>query len=94
MHVHVASAATWRRGGGPRPFDELAQAVSWLREIYERCGGVFTHTPREKTHYDGIPHSPAGRFVVAFFEMCDPELRPQTISSAMAKVISGRPQIK
>jgi hypothetical protein len=35
--VREALAAGQRRGG-PRPFDELAQAVSWLREIYERCG--------------------------------------------------------
>jgi hypothetical protein len=80
-----------RRRGGPRAFEELVQAVDWLREIYERCGGAFTHTPREKTHYDGRPHSAAGRFVLAFFEMCDPELSPQTISSTMAKVISSRP---
>jgi hypothetical protein len=50
---------------------------------------LFTHTPRAKTDYDGTPHSAAGRFVVDFFEMCDPELRAHSISSAMAKVISS-----
>jgi hypothetical protein len=82
--------AAGRRRGGPRPFDELCQAVAWLGEVYEHCGGEFTHTPRAKTHYDGTPHSAAGRFVADFFEMCDPELPAQSISSAMAKVISGR----
>jgi hypothetical protein len=82
--------AAGRRRSGPRAFHELCQAVAWLREIYERCGGKFTHTPREKTHYDGTPHSAAGRFVLDFFAMCDPELRVQSISSAMATVISGR----
>jgi hypothetical protein len=66
----------------------LIQAIDWLREVYEGCGGRFTHTPRFKTHYNGIPHSAAGRFVVDFFEMCDPELHAQSISSAMAEVIS------
>ena len=83
-----------RRRGGPRAFEELVQAVDRLREVYEDCGGAFTHTPREKTQYDGIPKSPAGRFVLAFFEICDPSLSPQSVSSAMAKVISGRPQIE
>jgi hypothetical protein len=81
--------AVGRRRGGPRPFGELLQAVAWLREVYERCGAEFTHTPRAKTDYDGTPHSAAGRFVVDFFEMCDPELRAHSISSAMAKVISS-----
>jgi hypothetical protein len=81
--------AAGRRRGGPRPFGELLQAVAWLREVYERCGGEFTHTPRAKTDYDGTPHSAAGRFVVDFFEMCDPELRAHSISSAMAKVIAS-----
>jgi hypothetical protein len=85
-----AALEAGRRRGGPRPFDELCQATAWLREVYECCGGVFTHTPRAKTHYDGTPHSAAGRFVGDFFEMCDPELRAHSISSAMAKVISGR----
>jgi hypothetical protein len=88
--VRMALESGHRRGG-PRAFEELVQAVDWLREIYERCGGAFTHTPREKTHYDGRPHSAAGRFVLAFFEMCDPDLSPQTISSTMAKVISSVP---
>jgi hypothetical protein len=92
LDVAVSAAVeAGRRRGGPRPFDELCQAIAWLREVYERCGGVFTHTPRAKTQYDGwTPHSAAGRFVGDFFEMCDPELRAHSISSAMAKVISGR----
>lgn len=79
-----------RRQGGPRPFYELVHTITLLRELYECCGGEFTHTPRMKTHYDGTPHSAAGQFVLAFFEMCDPELRAHSINSAMAKVISGR----
>jgi hypothetical protein len=83
--------AAGRRRGGPRPFPELPQAIAWLGEVYECCGGQFTHTPRLKTQYDGTPHSAAGRFVVDFFEMCDPALSEQTISSAMAEVISAAP---
>ena len=82
------SLAAGRIRGGPRRFRALFQAIDWLREVYEGCGGRFTHTPRFKTHYNGIPHSAAGRFVVDFFEMCDPELHAQSISSAMAEVIS------
>jgi hypothetical protein len=80
--------AAGRRRGGPRPFRELPQAIAWLRKVYERCGGQFTHTPRLKTHYDGTPHSAAGRFVADFFEMCDQKLLAHSISSAMAEVIS------
>ena len=80
--------AVGRRRGGPRPFRELPQAIAWLRKVYKRCGGQFTHTPRLKTHYDGTPHSAAGRFVADFFEMCDQKLLAHSISSAMAEVIS------
>ena len=85
-----AALAAGRKRGGPRPFRELLQTVAWLAKVFERYGGRVTHTPREKTKYDGTPHSAAGRFMVEFFKICDPTLRDHTISSVLAEVIEAR----
>jgi hypothetical protein len=78
---------TGRKSGGPRPFKDLRQAIFWLGQLFEACGGRFTHTPRQKTKYDGEPHSAAGLFIREFLQMCDEKFTPQTISDAMAEVI-------
>jgi len=76
---------------GPRPFPELTETVRQLSEIFERGGGRFTHTPREKLEYTASPQSPAGRFVVAFFSQCDPDLPEHRIASAMARWSTSAP---
>lgn len=76
-----------RKSGGPRPFKDLRQAIFWLGELFEACGGRFTHTPREKTKYDGESRSAAGLFIRKFLQMCDEKLTPQAISDATAEVI-------
>jgi hypothetical protein len=78
---------TGRKSGGPRPFKDLRQAIFWLGELFEACGGRFTHTPRQKTKYDGVSRSAAGLFIGKFLQMCDEKLTPQAISDATAEVI-------
>jgi hypothetical protein len=78
---------TGRKSEGPRPFKDLRQAIFWLGELFEACGGRFTHTPRQKTKYDGEPRSAAGLFIREFLQMCDEKLTPQAISDATAEVI-------
>ena len=76
---------------GPQPNRELKQAIFWLCDLFEQCTGrPVTHTPRDKTHYDGWPHSPAGRFVLDFMKMCDDRVTPQSISSLMAEVVKKK----
>lgn len=76
-----------RRSPGPRPSKELRQAVFWLAQLFEECGGRFTHTPRDKTHYDAYPHSAAGQFIITFLAMCDETIRPGTVSSVLAEIV-------
>jgi hypothetical protein len=79
-----------RRRRGPTKSLVLGGAVEQLAEVYETCGGRFTHTPRQKTHYDGRPHSQAGAFISEFFALCDPALSTVTISNVMAAVVRRR----
>jgi len=79
-----------RETRGPEKSKELRQTIFWLRGLYEECGGRFTHTPRDKTHYEGDPRSDAGRFIVDFIKMCAPEITPQSISSVMAEIVKEK----
>jgi hypothetical protein len=86
-----AALQTGRCSPGPQPNRELKQAIFWLCDLFEQCTGrPVTHTPRDKTHYDGWPHSPAGRFVLDFMKMCDDRVTPQSISSLMAEVVKKK----
>ena len=83
-----AALLAGRQSPGPQPNRELKQAIFWLCDLFEQCTGrPATHTPRDRTHYDGRPRSPAGRFVLDFMKMCDERVTPQSISSLMAEVV-------
>jgi hypothetical protein len=70
---------------GPRPLRALQLAVARLANAWELATGTrFTHNPKTKTEYSGIPNSPAGQFVVTFFATVDPKISPNKISTAMA----------
>jgi hypothetical protein len=76
---------------GPRLQSHVDRAVVKLASLYEAFTGErFSHNPKQRTKYDGQPHSPAGRFIQTFFEIVDPEIRPQALSTAMAGVVKSR----
>ncbi|MHA1559282.1 MAG: hypothetical protein ACTSWI_01250, partial [Alphaproteobacteria bacterium] len=78
-------------GRGPLPKKTLPAIVEFLAKIYEaRTGETVTHTPREKTEYTGQPQSKAGKFMTTFFKFVDPDILPQTVSSALADLIHRR----
>jgi hypothetical protein len=76
--------------GGPKPIGEINHVVVRLAEVFEACGGKFTHTPYVKTDYDGKPQSKAGQFVRDFLTICDPSIRPKQVSQWMAGLIRSR----
>jgi hypothetical protein len=89
----LAAEHAWRiskKRGGQKPIGDFNQTVAWLAELYEACGGRFTHNPYEHTIYHGVPRSAAGRFVLAFVRICDPGIKPQKASTLMARFISAR----
>src|ERR1700730_2041100 len=81
--AHLAQTAkqalhAGKEKSGPRMRVAVPRTVAELAIIYEEfTGKPLSHNPKVLTHYDGRPHSPAGRFIVAFFEIVDPDL-PQT----------------
>lgn len=79
-----------KKRGGPRPQNDLKQATVWLGNVFESYGGRFTHNPCEKTHYDGRPHTAAGKFVLEFLRTCDLTITEQTVSQYMAEAIRFR----
>ncbi|WP_334396216.1 hypothetical protein [Bradyrhizobium sp. AZCC 2289] len=81
---------TGKKRGGPKPVGEMKEVVARLAEIFEACGGKFTHTPYVKTEYDGKPQSKAGQFVRDFLTICDPSIRPKQVSQWMAGLIHSR----
>jgi len=76
---------------GPRIQTHLHRAVEKLAALYEEfTGKPLSHNPKLLTEYDGEPHSPAGRFIVAFFEIVDPHIRLTSLSTAIASVVKSR----
>jgi hypothetical protein len=81
-----------KKKSGPRILTHVQRAVVELANIYEKFTEEhFSHNPKVLTKYVGIPKSPAGRFVIAFFEIVDTNVRPQSLSTAMASVSKHRP---
>jgi hypothetical protein len=79
------------RKPGPQRSDEFDQLILWLARLYQSCGNDVTHTPYKKgADYDGLPHSTTGTFMLTFFAFCNPELRPQAISTALAILVKRR----
>lgn len=80
-----------RRKTGPRSLTWVARTVAELANFYEqRSGKRLSHNPKLKTRYVGLPQSPAGKFIVAFFKIIDPGVTPQSISTAMANYVKFR----
>jgi hypothetical protein len=80
---------------GPRIRAYLERAVMELANIYQDATGKpFSHNPKLRTtEYVGEPRSESGRFIVAFFGIVDPDVRPTSLSSAMAIAVKfGRGQ--
>jgi hypothetical protein len=76
---------------GPRSPIWIQRIVVRLADLYEKfTGKSFSHNPKQLTQYDGEPRSKAGRFIVTFFEIVDPSVTPQSISTAMASIIKSR----
>jgi hypothetical protein len=94
IRLSASVETAWQIGRetrGPEKFKELKQAIFWLRRLYEECGGRFTHTPRDKTHYgDGSPRSAAGRFILDFTTMCELKITPSLISAVMAEMVKEK----
>jgi hypothetical protein len=76
---------------GPQYQPQVQRTVDALAILCEEVTGKrFTHNPKEKTKYDGTPHSQAGRFISAFFAIVDPAVRAQSLSTAMDNVVRSR----
>jgi hypothetical protein len=80
------------RKTGPIPKKTLPAIIVLLAEFYEQqTGNPVTHNPYKGVgHYDGTPHSPAGRFISTFLQMVDPKLKENFISTPLARFIKAR----
>jgi hypothetical protein len=80
-----------KQNSGPRIQTHVQRAVVQLASLYEEfTGDRFSHNPRRLAEYDGTPHSPAGDFIVAFFQIIDPEIPSTSLSTAMARIVRTR----
>jgi hypothetical protein len=80
-----------KQKSGPRIPTHVQRTVVKLASLYEEFTGErFSHNPKQLTKYDGEPHSRAGGFIVAFFEIVDPGIRPTSLSTAMASIVKSR----
>jgi hypothetical protein len=80
-----------KRKSGPRIQHHVQRAVWQLANLYEEfTGELFSHTPRQRAEYDGLPHSRAGEFIVAFFQIVDPRIPSTSLSTAMAIIVRTR----
>jgi hypothetical protein len=83
--------AAGKQKSGPRMRMHVQRAVLELANLYEKfTGKPFSHNPKRLSEYDGKPHSPAGDFIVAFFEIVDPKVTKTSLSTAMARIVSQR----
>jgi hypothetical protein len=80
-----------KQKSGPRIQTHVQRAVDKLAHLYEQfTSESFSHNPKLLTEYGGEPHSRAGRFVVAFFEIVDRNIPPTSLSTAMASIVKSR----
>ena len=84
LYAH-ASSAVIRGPEGNWAIDRAALRLAIL--FKEFAGKPATHNPYDNLEYKGVPTSPAGKFVTAFFEIVDPKVTPQRVCSALAWVI-------
>jgi len=82
---------TGKEKSGPRVQICLRRIVPRLANLYEAVTGErFSHNPKQKTQYVGRPKSPAGRFIVAFFEIVDRTVPQTLLSTEMASLVKSR----
>ena len=82
-----------RRGPGSRK--TLPIVIRWLASIYEGTTGLkFTHTPYYRCAYTSVPQSQAGRFIITFLRMVDPNLPniPTAVTTEMSRFVAAREQ--
>jgi hypothetical protein len=77
-----------KQESGPRVQTHVQRTVERLATLYEEFTGQrFSHNPKLLERYDGQPHSRAGRFIVAFFEIVDPKVTATSLSTTMASIV-------
>jgi hypothetical protein len=80
-----------KQKSGPPIQTHVQRAADELANLYEQFTGErFSHNPKLLTKYDGRPHSPAGRFIDAFFTIVDPNIPTTSLSTAMASIVKSR----
>jgi hypothetical protein len=80
-----------KKKSGPRGRTDVHRIVAQLAHLYEATTGrPVSHNPKQKTEYFGSPESPAGRFIVAFFNIVDPNVSPTLLSTAMGYLVRFR----
>jgi hypothetical protein len=80
-----------KQNSGRRIQTHVQRTVVRLANFYEQfTGEPFSHNPKLLTEYDGTPHSPAGNFMVAFFQIVDPKISSTSLSTAMASIVKFR----
>jgi hypothetical protein len=94
--AHLARSAeqalqAGKKKSGPRMPIPVQRAVQELVTIYEEVTGKpLSHNPKDRTHYDGKPHSQAGRFILTFFEIVDSTVLHTSISTGIASIVRSR----
>jgi hypothetical protein len=90
-HAAEQVLRTGKKESGPRVQACVQRIVQRLTNLYEAATGKrFTHNPKLKTDYKGRPHSRAGHFIVAFFEIVDCNVKLTSLSTAMASLVKSR----
>ena len=92
LHCAELALADGQKCRAPSARKTLRIIIEELATLYEKATSrAFTHTPYAKAwDYKGIPQSHAGRFVMAFLKMVDPDLPKTAIATEMARVVKWR----
>lgn len=91
--AHGANQAlrSGKKKSGPRRSPCVDRILPNLAHLYEAVTGrPFTHNPNRSGEYTGTPQSPAGEFLIVFFEIVDSALSKRSLSSAMAVLAKTR----
>ena len=94
--ARLAKACNWHIGTfvskpGPEHPVTLSLTIQLLAELWERwTGKTVTHSANKKREHTGIPQSPAGQFMLRFFEIIDPQMPQTTISNILKKLVPAR----
>jgi hypothetical protein len=76
---------------GPEPAKTLPLTIKLLADIWGKwTGKPVTHTAIKGREYGGTPQSPAGQFILKFFNFVDLEIRSNAISSVLKDEVTRR----